>query len=223
MAELGLPGVKKGKTWVWRHLRNTRNTLVVLWRWFGAPSEMLAEDGGSAAQGSPALACSGPYGVPGLRNLAQKAREGWGVAHRGLGSKGGPAQRQRRRGPAAELDVVVVGRSMRAISGLLVPSVRRVVLLRRSYGVQGGRSTKGGGSGWNYGAAPVEVEQGGSGEFPGVEAELSRCLAGALVQRGGVAAVAQRSGAGRSWWRRLLGFRGGALLDGRGAGGVVGV
>ena len=63
-----------------------------------------------------------------------------------------------------------------------------------------------GGSGWNYGAAPVEVEQGGSGEFPGVEAELSRCLAGALVQRGGVAAAAQRSGTGRSWWRRLLGF-----------------
>ena len=108
MAELVLPGVKKGKTWVGRHLCDTRNALVVLWRWFGAPSGMLAEDGVSAAQGSPALVCSGPYGVPGLRNLAQKAREGWGVAHRGLGSKGGPAQRQRRRGPAAELDVVVV-------------------------------------------------------------------------------------------------------------------
>ena len=64
----------------------------------------------------------------------------------------------------------------------------------------------GAGSGWNYGAAPVEVEQGGSAEFPGVEAELSRYLAGALVQRGGVAAAAQRSSAGWSWWRRLLGF-----------------
>ena len=51
MAELGLPGVKKGKTWVGRHLRDMRNVLVVLWRWFGAPSGMLAEDGGSAAQG----------------------------------------------------------------------------------------------------------------------------------------------------------------------------
>ena len=30
------------------------------------------------------------------------------MAHRGLGLKGGPAQRQRRRGPAAVLDVVVV-------------------------------------------------------------------------------------------------------------------
>ena len=56
----------------------------------------------------------------------------------------------------------------------------------------------GGESGWNYGAAPVEVEQGDSGEFPGVEAELARCLAGALVQRGGVATAAQRSGAGQS-------------------------
>ena len=64
----------------------------------------------------------------------------------------------------------------------------------------------GGGSGWNYGAAPVKVEQGDSGEFPGVEAEQLRCLAGALVQRGGMAAAAQRCGAGRSWWRRLLGF-----------------
>ena len=38
MAELGLPGVKKGKTWVGRHLRDTRNALVVLWRWFGVLS-----------------------------------------------------------------------------------------------------------------------------------------------------------------------------------------
>ena len=74
MAELGLPGVKKGKTWVGRHLRDTRNTLVGLWRWLGAPSEMLAEDGSLAAQGSPVLAWSGPYGAPGLQNLAQKAR-----------------------------------------------------------------------------------------------------------------------------------------------------
>ena len=73
-AELGLPGVKKGKTWVRRHLCDTRNALVVLWRWFGAPSGMLAEDGSLAAQGSPVLACSGPYGAPGLQNLAQKAR-----------------------------------------------------------------------------------------------------------------------------------------------------
>ena len=64
----------------------------------------------------------------------------------------------------------------------------------------------GGGSGWNYGAAPVKVEQGDSGEFLGVEMEHLRCLAGALVQWDGVAAAAQGSGAGRSWWRRLLGF-----------------
>ena len=84
----------------------------------------------------------------------------------------------------------------------------------------------GGGSGWNYGAAPVEVEQGGSGEFPGVEAELSRCLAGALVQRGGVAAAAwprRRRGAARGGaaWRRLLGFAA-AFGGGEGAGGSAG-
>ena len=54
----------------------------------------------------------------------------------------------------------------------------------------------GGGSGWNYGAAPVEVEQGDSWEFPGVEAELLRRLAGALGQRGGVAAAARGSAPG---------------------------
>ena len=72
----------------------------------------------------------------------------------------------------------------------------------------------GGGSGYNYGAAPVKVEQGDSGEFPGVEAKQLHCLAGALVQRGGVATAAQRSGAGRSWWRRLLGFTAARGMDG---------
>ena len=51
-ANLGLPGVKKGKTWVGKHLRGTRNALVVLWRWFGAPSATLVGDGGSAAAGN---------------------------------------------------------------------------------------------------------------------------------------------------------------------------
>ena len=73
---------------------------------------MLAEDGDSAVQGSPALACSGPYGTPGLRNLAQKARWGWDVAHQGLGLKGGPAQRGRRRGPGGG-----VGRRLRSGRG----------------------------------------------------------------------------------------------------------
>ena len=81
----------------------------------------------------------------------------------------------------------------------------------------------GGGSGWNYGAAPVKVEQGDSGEFPGIEAELSRCLAGALVQRGGVAVAAQRSGAGRSWWRRLLGFTAARCWMGEAQGGRGGL
>ena len=58
-ANLGLPGVKKGKIWVGRHLRGTSNALVAMEWWFGAPSVTLVGDGGSAAQGSPVLACSG--------------------------------------------------------------------------------------------------------------------------------------------------------------------
>ena len=52
MANLGLPGVKKGKIWVGKHLRGTHNALVVLWRWFGAPSVTLVGDGGSVAAGN---------------------------------------------------------------------------------------------------------------------------------------------------------------------------
>ena len=106
-----------------------RNPLVVLWRCFGAPSGMLAEHGGSAAQGSPALACSGPYGAPGLRNLAQKARWGWDVVHQGLGSKGRPCSGvviagQRRR--TAELEEgAAAGRLW-----LQDSTKRRVVLLQ---------------------------------------------------------------------------------------------
>ena len=81
----------------------------------------------------------------------------------------------------------------------------------------------GGGSGWNYCAALVEVEQGDSGEFPGVEAELSRRLAGVLEQRGSVAAAAQGSGAGQSWWRRLLGFTAALCWMGEAQGGRGGL
>ena len=60
-------------------------------------------------------------------------------------------------------------------------------------------------------------------EFLGVEMEHLRCLAGALVQWGGVAAAAQGSGAGRSWWRRLLGFMAALCWMGEAQGGRGGL
>ena len=76
--ELGLPGADSNGVWVGRHLRGMRKALVAMGRWFGAPSVTLVGDGGSAAQGSPVLACSGSYGAPWLRELAQK-QEGVGA------------------------------------------------------------------------------------------------------------------------------------------------
>ena len=89
MAVLGLPGVKKGKTWVGRHIRDMRNALVVLWRWFGAPSVTLVGDGGSAAAGNAdELALGGSEAgiwVCGFGMRAQGQRRPWqGTA--GLGS-----------------------------------------------------------------------------------------------------------------------------------------
>ena len=69
---LGLPGADSNGVWVGRHLRGMRKALVAMGRWFGAPSVTLVGDGGSAAQGSPVLTCSGSYGAPWLRELAQK-------------------------------------------------------------------------------------------------------------------------------------------------------
>ena len=85
-ARLGLAGV--GRKWpsgheiehglALEHARGTRNALVAMGWWFGAPSVTLVGDGGSAARGSPVLACSGSYGAPWLRELAQK-QEGVGA------------------------------------------------------------------------------------------------------------------------------------------------
>ena len=81
MAVLGLPGVRKGKTWVGRHIRDTRNALVVLWRWFGAPSVTLVGDGGSAAAGNAGeLALGGSKAgiwVCGFGMRAQGQRRPW--------------------------------------------------------------------------------------------------------------------------------------------------
>ena len=70
--ELGLPGADSNGGWVGRHLRSMRKPLVASGGAFEASSVKLAEDGGSAAQGSPVLAGFGSYGAPWLRELAQK-------------------------------------------------------------------------------------------------------------------------------------------------------
>jgi hypothetical protein len=58
--------------------------------------------------------------------------------------KGGPAQRGRRREPAAELDTVLAGRLMWGLSGSLDPLNRRVESLQRCYGGQETQSGPGG-------------------------------------------------------------------------------
>ena len=73
--ELGLPGADSNGGWVGRHLRGMRKPLVASGGGFEASSVKLAEDGGSAAQGSPVLACSGSYGAPWLRELAKKQED----------------------------------------------------------------------------------------------------------------------------------------------------
>ena len=68
---------------------------------------------------------------------------------------------------------------------------RRREIERRSYSPAFGS--------WrNSGTARFVVEEGGLEERPGGKAKLLGCLARALVRRGGVAAAAQKSGAGRS-------------------------
>ena len=77
--ELGLPVADSSGGWVGRHLRGMRKPLVASGGGFEVSSVKLAEDGGSAAQGSPVLAGFGSYGAPWLRELAQKEDRDPGV------------------------------------------------------------------------------------------------------------------------------------------------
>ena len=133
MAELGLPGVKKGKTWVGRHLRDTRNALVVLWRWFGAPSGMLAEDGGSAVQGSPEQAVRGLQGATATKTSAKRVTENWVVLTGSRIGRGSDADE-----PAASSGGEAGPRSgktqLPGCSGLLDSVDRRGMILRRYAG-----------------------------------------------------------------------------------------
>ena len=58
----------------------------------------------------------------------------------------------------------------------------------------------------NYGEDTAQIGAKGFRVMPGLGAGPWRGLAGVVARQGGVAATAWRSGAGRSWWRRLLGF-----------------
>ena len=76
-ARLGLAGV--GRKWpsgheierglALEHARGTRNALVAMGWWFGAPSVTLVGDGGSAAQGSTVCRSLGPREHYGLLQL----------------------------------------------------------------------------------------------------------------------------------------------------------
>ena len=95
---------------------------------------------------------------------------------------------------------------------------RSTPVLRRCGGVRTGQRATGGekietaaeltcvGSRPNYGEDAAQIGAKGLRVMPGLGAGLWRGLAGVVARQGGVAATAWRSGAGRSWWRRLLGF-----------------
>jgi len=77
-----------------------------------------------AAPGGEARRREAVRGLQGATATKTSAKERGkrGLAHRGLGLKGGPAQRQRRRGPAAELDAVVAGVVDAAVLRFLGPT-----------------------------------------------------------------------------------------------------
>ena len=99
---------------------------------------------GGAAAARRRRARSRLQGAPRVKLASAKAKEDRASAHRGLGLKGGPAQRGRRREPAAELDTVLAGRLMWGLSGSLDGTARRLVALRSEPGGQRGPSKAGG-------------------------------------------------------------------------------
>ena len=95
---------------------------------------------------------------------------------------------------------------------------RSTPVLQRCGGVRTGQRATGGekfetaaeltcvGSRPNYGEDAAQIGAKGLRVMPGLGAGLWRGLAGVVARQGGVATTAWRSGAGRSWWRRLLGL-----------------
>jgi len=118
------------------------------------------------------------------------------MAHRGLGLKGGPAQRQRRRGPAAVLDVVVVDMVDAAVLQFLGPTDGFKATLLWCHGVRGVREWPAAREKRRWSFSPVMrpwrnpgvgVTRSGATELEddlGVEAEPVRSLDGAQVRRG---------------------------------------
>ena len=124
----------------------------------------------------------------------------------------------RPRRPAARLTRGSWRRSAQRGSGPDDPMGRSTPVLRRCGGVRTGQRATGGekietaaeltcvGSRPNYGEDAAQIGAKGLRVMPGLGAGLWRGLAGVVARQGGVAATVWRSGAGQSWWRRLLGL-----------------
>ena len=114
-------------------------------------------------------------------------------------------QRQRRRGPAVELDVVVVDVVDAAVLRFLGPTDGFKVTLRWCHGVREVREWPAVRKFWRRRDSPAALRKWNfragrdtgagqvAGEAPGLPAELLRGLAGLVVQRSGVAAAALRA------------------------------
>ena len=77
-AAYGVPGVNPAGVWLWGGRCDTRKPPEAKARWIRTRGGALDGDGGSGRRTSSALACSGSYGAPWLRELAQK-QEGVGA------------------------------------------------------------------------------------------------------------------------------------------------
>jgi hypothetical protein len=168
-----------------------------------------SREGGLRPTGPSAIGRAGPRG-----------------AHRGLGSIGDAAQGGWRRGPSGGDGRRSWGRLLQGSSGLLIPTGRLGVFLRRCHGGQGGPGIAGGeksqgrdvaptaGLGQIPATASVEIEAGGHGKLPGIEGKLPgvwlglRCGGAAGPRRGRRFGVAEQrgDGAGARWQLRVLGL-----------------
>ena len=86
MAELGPPGVKSTRAWVWDDLHGTHNLLAALARLEEACNSERGNGGGSARRNTPAIACASSSGRKKTRNkragvceVRTRHRQGWVV------------------------------------------------------------------------------------------------------------------------------------------------
>ena len=98
----------------------------------------------SLRAGLASVRCADPGSGLKANTTSANERAGCCEAHRGLGSKRGPAQRLRRRGPAAKLGGVLADGSRQGVSGPAEQSRKSGRGTARGRGIQGGQSTSGG-------------------------------------------------------------------------------